>query len=167
MSDSIGTRTSPGDAAQQRPAVWFYEQAGDRQGPAEVARMRALLDAGTLNARSLVWRQGMGAWAPLGDTELRHLLSEPPELPARARRGLAWPWTLGVWLLLVALVAVKSAGGSPASAFLLVELVLVILSVYLVARGPWNARLSGVLVFALSITQVFDRFPVLMHHLFG
>ena len=67
-------------------APWFYVNADrQRQGPVPAETLRALVEAGTLGARSLVWRQGMPQWQPLEQVagELGVALA-PPMPPASA-----------------------------------------------------------------------------------
>jgi len=44
---------------------WYYDLGGQRQGPVPEAELDRLLAAGTLNANTLVWCEGMANWAPL------------------------------------------------------------------------------------------------------
>ena len=47
-------------------APWYYVNADrQRQGPVPADELRALHATGAINARSLVWRQGMPQWQPL------------------------------------------------------------------------------------------------------
>jgi uncharacterized RDD family membrane protein YckC len=47
-------------------APWYYVNADrQRQGPVPAATIRELAAAGTVNARTLVWRQGMPQWQAL------------------------------------------------------------------------------------------------------
>ena len=47
-------------------APWYYVNADrQRQGPVPADELRALHASGAINARSLVWRQGMPQWQPL------------------------------------------------------------------------------------------------------
>lgn len=65
----------------QELRIWFVERGGASAGPSTASEVRKLLRAGTLTARSLVWRDGFAAWIPLEDVpELR---PTPPPLPER------------------------------------------------------------------------------------
>jgi uncharacterized RDD family membrane protein YckC len=70
-------------------APWYYVSADrQRQGPLPAEAMRSLYAAGTLNRRSLVWRQGMPQWLPLEQVAaelgivIGAVASEPPAAPA-------------------------------------------------------------------------------------
>ena len=43
---------------------WYYSVGGDRQGPVSAQELRKLVDAGTLTAADLVWKDGMADWVP-------------------------------------------------------------------------------------------------------
>lgn len=43
---------------------WFYEKNGAQQGPVSEAELRELLNQGEISPSNLVWKQGMGDWAP-------------------------------------------------------------------------------------------------------
>lgn len=67
-------------------ALWYYVNADrQRQGPVPAATIRDLATAGTVNARTLVWRQGMPQWQALEAVanELGVVLAAPapPSLP--------------------------------------------------------------------------------------
>ncbi len=47
---------------------WHYESGGQSAGPIPEEELRRLLAAGTLTTKTLIWREGMAAWAPLGET---------------------------------------------------------------------------------------------------
>jgi uncharacterized RDD family membrane protein YckC len=76
-------------------APWYYVSADrQRQGPVPAETIRELLRSGTLNARSLVWRQGMPQWVALEGVagELGVAADAPPPAPlppARAEPTLA------------------------------------------------------------------------------
>ena len=44
---------------------WYYEKAGQRQGPVPESELDRLLASGEINATTLVWRDGMENWTPL------------------------------------------------------------------------------------------------------
>ncbi|MEQ1859309.1 MAG: DUF4339 domain-containing protein [Chthoniobacteraceae bacterium] len=44
---------------------WYYESAGQQQGPVAESELDRLLAAGTINPDTLVWREGMAGWTPL------------------------------------------------------------------------------------------------------
>jgi uncharacterized membrane protein len=43
---------------------WSYVRNGQQAGPIDTAALQTLLTNGTLTADTLVWREGMSAWAP-------------------------------------------------------------------------------------------------------
>jgi uncharacterized membrane protein YjgN (DUF898 family) len=58
---------------------WCYALHNERHGPVEEATLRDLLNAGTITAATLVWREGMPDWRPLGDMDLG--APPPPDSP--------------------------------------------------------------------------------------
>ena len=59
---------------------WHYESGGQSAGPIPEDELRRLLAAGTITTKTLIWREGMSAWAPLGET----LPAAPAVFPAPA-----------------------------------------------------------------------------------
>jgi hypothetical protein len=53
---------------------WFCKAGGTKIGPFSTARLRAMAEDGALTTESLVWRDGMEAWMPVG--EVPDLLGE-------------------------------------------------------------------------------------------
>jgi hypothetical protein len=47
--------------------TWHYEANGQSNGPISETELRALLAAGTINEKTLIWREGMSAWTALGE----------------------------------------------------------------------------------------------------
>ena len=45
---------------------WYYEKAGQRQGPVPESELDRLLASGEISAATLVWSEGMANWTPLG-----------------------------------------------------------------------------------------------------
>jgi membrane protease subunit (stomatin/prohibitin family) len=64
-------------------ASWFIAVDGAQVGPLPVDQLPARVGSGELSASTLVWREGMAAWAPASDVpELRGLFAAaPPPLP--------------------------------------------------------------------------------------
>lgn len=63
--------------------AWHYTKEGKRYGPVTEAELLALIKAGSLGPRDLVWRPGLDSWSRAGD--LAELFPPPPlpgELPA-------------------------------------------------------------------------------------
>jgi uncharacterized RDD family membrane protein YckC len=66
-------------------APWYYVNADrQRQGPVPAATIRELAAAGSVEARTLVWRQGMPQWQPLESVagELGIALASEASMPA-------------------------------------------------------------------------------------
>jgi len=57
--------------------TWFYALGGQQAGPVTAADLRGLLRDGTLDAASLVWREGLAEWTPIGK-----VAAEIGDLPA-------------------------------------------------------------------------------------
>ena len=52
--------------------MWFYAKDGEQHGPVEADDIRSRLKSGDLSNGTLVWREGMAQWTPLGEVlELR------------------------------------------------------------------------------------------------
>jgi hypothetical protein len=43
---------------------WYYVDAGQQAGPVDDAQLAALVESGKVQGETLVWREGMGNWAP-------------------------------------------------------------------------------------------------------
>jgi len=79
---------------------WWYSTGKSKKGPVSMDTLRKMLVEGPLSANSLVWREGMAAWAPLAEvTDLNQVTRAlPPELPRLMEREqlislpLAGPW---------------------------------------------------------------------------
>lgn len=72
---------------------WFYAANGEQKGPYSPEQMTALLQAGAVNAQTLVWTAGMPSWAPLGETPLA---AAPASAPPRVPGGYAPQGTGGI-----------------------------------------------------------------------
>jgi hypothetical protein len=57
---------------------WFYASNGQQAGPISEAELEALLRAGTINPQTLIWREGMTDWQPLG---VARPVGGPPPIP--------------------------------------------------------------------------------------
>lgn len=49
------------------PMEWFYEEAGQQQGPVDEATLQNLVGKGTVTPETLVWRSGMAGWQSYRD----------------------------------------------------------------------------------------------------
>jgi hypothetical protein len=55
--------------------MWYYTVNNQPVGPVDEKKLKQLLTSQSLNANSLVWKEGMAEWRPLAQTELTKLLS--------------------------------------------------------------------------------------------
>ena len=64
---------------------WYYEKAGQRQGPVPDAELDRLIASGEINAATLVWSEGMANWTALAQAR--------PASAGRAagKRGVIFP----------------------------------------------------------------------------
>ena len=64
--------------------MWYYEFNQQPAGPVDEGTIAELLRNGTINALTLVWRDGMADWKHLGETELSSLTraAAAPSMPA-------------------------------------------------------------------------------------
>jgi predicted Zn finger-like uncharacterized protein len=77
----------PTRAAPARPASspWFVMVKSKQEGPLDEAGLSALMESGTINARSFFWQQGMADWKRgLEVPELASLFAAPPAPPPPA-----------------------------------------------------------------------------------
>lgn len=52
--------------------MWFYAKDGEQHGPVEADDLRSRRKSGELSNETLVWKEGMAQWSPLGEVlELR------------------------------------------------------------------------------------------------
>jgi hypothetical protein len=61
--------------------MWYYTVNNQPVGPIDEEKLRQLLTSHTINANTLVWKEGMAEWKPLAQTELSKLLSGMPVPP--------------------------------------------------------------------------------------
>jgi len=66
---------------------WHYAVGGQQQGPVDDAQLDALIQAGTVNADTLVWREGMANWQPLRQVKPSGAGSTAPAAPPVAVGG--------------------------------------------------------------------------------
>lgn len=57
---------------------WHYESNGQSQGPISDEEIARLVAAGTINDKTLVWREGLAAWSPLGEVWQAPPAGTPP-----------------------------------------------------------------------------------------
>jgi uncharacterized RDD family membrane protein YckC len=65
---------------------WFYEKDGQPAGPVGDDEFARLIAAGTIHARTLVWRSGFADWKAYAELHpaAAPVVPQPPELPAPA-----------------------------------------------------------------------------------
>lgn len=61
--------------------MWYYALNNQQFGPFDEAKMKELVDNGTINAATLVWTAGMATWLPLSQTPISGGAVVPP-MPA-------------------------------------------------------------------------------------
>lgn len=59
--------------------VWYYADRGSQRGPLSDEEFDALLKEGRLTRDTLVWKDGMENWTPLGELPQSSLIPSPPE----------------------------------------------------------------------------------------
>ena len=64
--------------------MWYYTVTNQPVGPIDEQKFSQLLASHTINANTLVWKEGMAEWKPLAQTELSKLLSGLPVPPMAA-----------------------------------------------------------------------------------
>lgn len=73
--------------------MWYYVQNGGQQGPVNEEELAALVQAGTVTKRSLLWKEGMADWTRADRTAARTLFVavprsvRPPAAPGAGSSG--------------------------------------------------------------------------------
>lgn len=83
--------------------MWHYERDGQPVGPISELDITNLTKTGQIADDTLVWRNGMAEWTPLGETDLREFIqdplppisSSPPPMTPSGGRGSARPVEIG------------------------------------------------------------------------
>src|SRR5689334_20662487 len=65
----------------RRNMNWFYESAGQQQGPISEQEFDRLIAEGKITAETLVWREGLADWQPLRIARPA-IPAEPPAMPS-------------------------------------------------------------------------------------
>jgi len=65
--------------------MWYYDQAGVPSGPVDETELRQQIQASRLDPDTLIWREGMGDWAPARQM-LQNLVLPPPPPPTAGPR---------------------------------------------------------------------------------
>jgi hypothetical protein len=78
-----GMNTQPGAAAPNMPQVQYSVAVnGQTTGPFNMQQLMQMAQGGQLTPQSMVWKQGMAAWAAAGTVqELSQLFSQVPPPP--------------------------------------------------------------------------------------
>lgn len=109
-------------------STWYFVDRGNnRQGPVDAEGLAEAHRLGQLDFNSLVWREGMAEWAPLGqfqaELNLRPPGAVPPGMPAPAAEapaakkggcGVVALIAVGVGIFLVVVLAILAAIALPA-----------------------------------------------------
>jgi hypothetical protein len=61
--------------------MWYYTVNNQPVGPVDEDKLKQLLASQSINANTLVWKEGMAEWKPLGQTELAKLTGGVPMVP--------------------------------------------------------------------------------------
>src|SRR5260221_11748940 len=69
---------------------WYYEANGQSRGPVSEDEISRLLAAGTIHAKTLLWREGLSAWTPLGDIWPPQVAAAPPPAAAAGAAPEGW-----------------------------------------------------------------------------
>lgn len=56
---------------------WYYESNGQQMGPVSADQIKQMLSYGTIQASTLVWKEGMADWEPLRTSPLQQELEAP------------------------------------------------------------------------------------------
>jgi uncharacterized membrane protein len=73
---------------------WYYEQNGEQAGPVSAEDIQQRFSRGELTRDSLVWKEGLANWIPLGESELNQQVAADhlaAELPTQAVQVPAAP----------------------------------------------------------------------------
>ncbi len=74
--------TQPPAVPPPVPQVQYYVViAGAQQGPFDLATLQTMIQQGTVNENTLVWKAGMPQWAPLSSLGITGAQPTPPPIP--------------------------------------------------------------------------------------
>lgn len=62
-------------------AQYYVVIAGAQQGPFDMASLQAMIQQGTVNENTLVWKAGMPQWSPLSSLGIASAQPTPPPIP--------------------------------------------------------------------------------------
>ncbi len=66
---------------------WYFAQDGQQNGPYSDETLQELVNSGSVNAATLVWREGMAEWQPLSEAAPQFLSVMAPPVTATAIAG--------------------------------------------------------------------------------
>jgi hypothetical protein len=69
---------APGSSEGVITMNWYYVRDGNQDGPHSDESVQALLRSGSIDARTLVWREGMQDWQPISQAAPQFLSARPP-----------------------------------------------------------------------------------------
>jgi len=73
------------------PVAWHYMLNGKRIGPTSETEIKRLLSVGTLDNKTLVWKENLDDWIPISQTALKCPTTTPPPLTGAAvSNGYVW-----------------------------------------------------------------------------
>lgn len=115
-------------------AKWYYAEQGNRVGPLDWREIERLHGGGAIGPKTLVWRQGMPDWQPLGSV-IASVAPQPPPLspppappasspsPTTSRRRpppnqLNMSWSAAIALLLIVAMTTAGIGAAVATFFM-------------------------------------------------
>jgi len=77
-------------------STWKYVQGGQERGPVETTELQALLDQGTINAETLIWKEGFTDWVPIRTIPEFKLPAAESQAPPPFASSAALPPQTGV-----------------------------------------------------------------------
>jgi len=79
----LASSAPPVQAAAANETQWYYSQNGVQQGPVPESTIIQYINSRTINADTMMYRNGMSNWARLADTELTLQLPQGIAVPLR------------------------------------------------------------------------------------
>ncbi len=79
--------------SQEKNVTWFYEESGRRKGGVTETEIISLIENGTINYGTSVWKEGFPEWLYIENTELlKHLakVSPPPLTGDKVNNTVVW-----------------------------------------------------------------------------
>ena len=111
-------------------AMWFFEKNGAQEAPVEAEEIRLRMNSGELSISTLIWREGMEAWTPLG--KVAEFSPSSPALHGASLPSASGPSTPGQpvsgALAMSPMVSMPSSGMALASMILGIVSILMMFS---------------------------------------